>query len=147
MTPTSSPILNEIIALDTSCHYNTIWIVKFSKSLYLTHWSFKSYESVKGKAGDDDEVVIIEVGGIFIFSCPHHNQSLHCVYSTIFHSREEKNSKSNLSNAVEYARLSAAYAFSGPKDRFFGHARRLETTRETSKKKKEKEKIETKQIF
>ena len=30
------------------------------------------------------------MGGIFIFSCPHHNQSLHCVYSTILHSREEK---------------------------------------------------------
>ena len=65
------------------------------------------------------------------------------LYST---QEKKKNSKSNLSNAVEYARLSAAYAFSGPKDRFFGHARRLETTRETSKKKK-KEKIETKQIF
>ena len=40
---------------------------------------YLSVRSLKVTKVFDDEVVIIEVGGIFIFSCPHHNQSLHCM--------------------------------------------------------------------
>ena len=51
-----------------------------------------------------------------------------------------------MSNAVEYASalpsLLHAYAFSSPKDRFFGHARRLEGL----PKRRRKEKIEIKQL-